>query len=156
MRAALLICLLLSLTGALLRLLLKSAGADAAARTVAALCSVLALLALAQGVRGGVQVLPHVEFQDQDARFRRLSEETWDAVYREAEQQLAKQLCAGVAERCGHTPQACSASIDRERLSVSAVTVVFDADDRILSSYEVRQYIRSRCGAEVNVEVVFE
>ena len=54
MKEALFLCLLLALVGTLLRLVIESAGARAAAKTVAALCSLLALFVLADAVRGGV------------------------------------------------------------------------------------------------------
>ncbi len=156
MREALFLCLLLSLVGTLLRLVIESAGARAAAKTIAAVCSLLALFVLADAARGGVQVAPAVDFRDETAYFQSLSAETLDAVCREAEKMLAERLRTGIADKCGHMPAACSAVLDRENLQVSAVTVRFARDDLLLSSYEVKAYVRAQCGTDTEVEVVFE
>ena len=69
---------------------------------------------------------------------------------------LAERLRTGIADKCGHMPAACSAVLDRENLQVSAVTVRFARDDLLLSSYEVKAYVRAQCGTDTEVEVVFE
>ena len=99
MKEALFLCLLLALVGTLLRLVIESAGARAAAKTVAALCSLLVLFVLADAVRGGVQVVPVMDFRDETAYFQSLSAETLDAVCREAEKMLAERLCTGIVLR---------------------------------------------------------
>ena len=156
MKEALFLCLLLALVGTLLRLVIESAGARAAAKTVAALCSLLVLFVLADAVRGGVQVVPVMDFRDETAYFQSLSAETLDAVCREAEKMLAERLSAGIADRCGHTLAACSAVLERENLHVLTVTVQFAREDLLLSSYEVKAYVRAQCGTDTEVEVVFE
>ena len=152
MKEALFLCLLLALVGTLLRLVIESAGARAAAKTVAALCS----LVLADAVRGGVQVVPVMDFRDETAYFQSLSAETLDAVCREAEKMLAERLCTGITDKCGHAPVSCCAVLNRENLQVSAVTVRFVREDLLLSSYEVKAYVRAQCGTDTEVEVVFE
>ena len=156
MKEALFLCLLLALVGTLLRLVIESAGARAAAKTVTALCSLLALFVLADAVRGGVQVVPVMDFRDETAYFQSLSAETLDAVCREAEKMLAERLCIGITDKCGHAPASCCAVLNRENLQVSAVTVRFVREDLLLSSYEVKAYVRAQCGTDTEVEVVFE
>ena len=153
MKEALFLCLLLALVGTLLRLVIESAGARAAAKTVAALCSLLALFVLADAVRGGVQVVPVMDFRDETAYFQSLSAETLDAVCREADWRV---LGTGITDKCGHAPASCCAVLNRENLQVSAVTVRFVREDLLLSSYEVKAYVRAQCGTDTEVEVVFE
>lgn len=155
MKQALFLCLVLSLVGTLLRLLTESAGARAAAKAVAALCSALMLLVLCTAVRGGTQPLPTFDFPDESAYFQSLSADTLDAVCREAEKQLAARMRDGIADAVGKTPTACRVTIARADLRVSAVEVVFDRR-ALLSSYAVKQYVRTECGADTAVEVVFE
>lgn len=155
MKQALFLCLVLSLVGTLLRLLTENAGARAAAKAVAALCSALMLLALCGTVHDGTQALPNFDFPDESDYFRSLSADTLDAVCREAEKQLVARLSSGIADAVGKTPTACAVTIAREDLRVSAVKVVFD-HRALLSSYAVKQYVRAECGADTAVEVVFE
>ena len=156
MKAALLICLLLTFCGACGRHLIESAGAKAAARTWMTFCSLICLIVLCRAACGGVQEIPAVEFQDESAAFQSLSAETMDAVCKEAERLLAERLSAGIAETCGHMPTACHAAIDRDTLGVTAVTVQFSQSDLLVSSYAVKSYVRAQCGAETAVEVVLE
>ena len=115
-----------------------------------------ALFVLADAVRGGVQVVPVMDFRDETAYFQSLSAETLDAVCREAEKMLAERLCTGITDKCGHAPASCCAVLNRENLQVSAVTVRFVREDLLLSSYEVKAYVRAQCGTDTEVEVVFE
>lgn len=156
MKAALFICLILTLFGACGRHMIESAGAKAAARTWMSLCSLLCLIVLCSAARGGVPAVPALEFQDESATFQSLSAETMDAVCKEAERLLAERLSAGITEACGHTPSSCRTTIDRETLYVTAVTVQFSKEDLLLSSYAVKTYVRAQCGTEAAVEVVFE
>lgn len=156
MKTTLFVCLILTLFGACCRHLIESAGAKIAARTFAALCSLLCLIVLAGAARGGVQGFPALEFQDESAAFQSLSADTMDAVCKEAERLLAERLTDGIAKTCGHTPSSCRTAIDRETLCVTAVTVRFSKEDLLLSSYEVKNYVRAQCGMEAAVEVMFE
>lgn len=74
----------------------------------------------------------------------------------EAEKMLAERLCTGITDKCGHAPASCCAVLNRENLQVSAVTVRFVREDLLLSSYEVKAYVRAQCGTDTEVEVVFE
>ena len=156
MKAALFICLILTFFGACGRHLIESAGAKTAARTFASLCSLLCLIVLAGAAHGGIREIPTMEFQNDTASLQSLSAETMEAVCAEAERLLAERLSAGIAAACRHTPAACRAVIDRETLHVTAVTVRFSEKDLLLSSYEVKKYVRAQCGADTAVEVVFE
>lgn len=156
MRAALFVCVLLSLVGSILRLLAASAGGEAVAKCVSVLCGMLTVLVLA-GVGGSDIELPAWQTpEDETTYFRSLSSETLDAVCKEAERQLSERLCLGMEEACGYAPTACSVTIDRENLQVAAVKVSFGADSLLVSGYEVKSYIRAQCGAAAVAEVIFE
>ena len=153
MKAALCLCLIFALVGTVLRILIDSAGARAAAKAISALCGAMLLLALFGTARDGIGRLPQIDFADGRADFEAISAETLDRVCAEAEKLLAERLADGIAKTVGKTPVGCRVTIERADLRVLAVEVVF-ARGELYSSYEVKQYVRAQCGGDVSVEVV--
>lgn len=153
---ALLAGILLSLVGSFLRLFAASAGSEATAKTVSVLCGMLTILVFARIGGSNIEMPAWQTPTDESAYFQSLSYGTLDAVCKEAEQQLAERLCIGLKDICGYTPITCSVTIDREDLHVTAVKVMFGSDSLLVSSYEVKSYIRAQCGATAIAEVIFE
>ena len=154
MKEAMFLCTAIAVLGALLRLFAETAGGKTAEKVIGTATGVLIALILAGAALGNVDLHFSVTTADREDYFQSLSKETLNAVCAEAEMRLSESLSEEIGSALGTVPKSCTVSINRETFDADAVTVVFDAKDFLVGSYEVKKYVGERLGVEA--EVYFE
>lgn len=147
-------CIILSLCGGILKLILMAAGSEKAAKALQTILSVLILsLAVSSLCR---ENLPSVTLAE-DVRYEyyeQMQEETFAEVFATVEKELGTALGMELKNKFGHEPLACTVAVDRETLELSDIKIYYAADSMAISTYEIKNYIYTTYGTQA--EVIFE
>ncbi len=147
------LCAILALFVGVLRHILTAAGGKQIANSLHSILNVvlfsLALGAFANDLPQLTSVSPVYSEND----LQELQNETLAEVFALAETELASQLCTELEREFGHTPTACTVSVNRETLVLDSIEVFYPTSC-IISTYAVKNYIYTtyRVAAEVIVK----
>ncbi len=147
------ICILLSLCGGILKLILTATGRENAAKVLQTVLGLL-ILSLAVETLSG-ETLPSVTLFDtaEEGYYQQLQEETYAEVFAVSEQELGTALCEELRLKFGEEPRACTVHIDRETLSLAEIKIYY-ASSVVISTYAIKNYIHTAYG--VSAEVILE
>lgn len=147
-------CILLSACTGILKRILEACGNQKGAELLQSVFYILVLAVTVDSLGG--TTLPNYTYtaDDQSSYFAEQEANMMDEVFRTAEAELGERLCEELKERFSIEQVQCNVSVNRETLALEYVTIVLYNDNRLISTYEIQNYMYTVYGvkAEVNLQ----
>lgn len=153
MNRLLLLCILIAILGAVYRLIVASMGSDTLAKAFGIVMN-LVIAATVIGMLGGQGgTLPQVALENNADYFQSLSDSMMETVYIDAETKLEQEILSDLKKEFDLEAPGCTITLDRETLELTTIRIDLAAEDMLVSTYAVKQFLKEKYG--VRAEVYF-
>ena len=151
MNTAIISCALIAFVGAVIKLIIDSSGREQVSKAISNVIGIILLVTFAQIVFS--KDAPVLSFKQDATNYDEARDSFIASAIEGAETEIEKQICDELTRNFNISPKKCEIEINNETLDIISAEIAFDRDEFLISTYEVRNYIKIKF--EINAEVFF-
>lgn len=153
MKERIIICVFAALIGAVIKLICEAADRNKTSDIINTLVGGFILLSLfpltAQNI--SAPTLPSDGFS---ADYEAANKEIVEQIYLSAETEIANLISQEVYCKFGISPIKCDILISNDELTIEKAELIFSNEEKLISSYEIKSYLKEKYEMDVEVIVI--
>ena len=151
MNHILLLCIIISVLGAVYRLIIASMGSDTLLKVFGMAMNLVIAVSVVSILSGQGEAFPNVTFESSSDSFQSLSDSMMEKVYSEAETRLEQEILSDLETEFGLETSGCRVTLDRETLELITIEIDLLPEDMLVSTYAVKQFLGEKYGVKAEV-----
>ncbi len=151
MNHILLLCIIISILGAVYRFIIVSMASDALLKVFGMAMNLVIAVSVISMLSGQGETFPNVTFESTTDSFQSLSDSMMERIYSEAETKLEQDILSDLKMEFGLETSGCRVTLDRETLELVAIEIDLPSEDMLVSTYAVKQFLGEKYGVKAEV-----